>query len=54
MTASLVIGMPFRMCKDPVDDGELRHKIVIIQRGDCMFVEKVASLQKSHLCSVFT
>ena len=34
------------MCKDPVDDGELKHKIVIIQRGDCMFVEKVMSLQK--------
>lgn len=46
VTASLVIGMPFRMCKDPVDEGELKHKIVIIQRGDCMFVEKARRLQK--------
>jgi len=46
VTASLIIGMPFRMCKDPVDEGELRHKIVIIQRGDCMFVEKARRLQK--------
>ena len=39
--ASLVIGKPFRMCKDITDEDEVRHKIVIIQRGDCMFVEKV-------------
>lgn len=41
VTAGLVVGRPFRMCQDPVDDGSMRQKIVIIQRGDCMFVEKV-------------
>lgn len=41
VVAHLAIGKPFRMCRDPVNEGELRQKIVIIQRGDCMFVEKV-------------
>lgn len=41
VVAQLAIGKPFRMCRDPVNEGELRQKIVIIQRGDCMFVEKV-------------
>lgn len=39
--ARLAIGKPFRMCKDPINGPELRQKIVIIERGDCMFVEKV-------------
>lgn len=43
VTAGLVVGQPFRMCTDPADDGGMRQKIVIIQRGDCMFVEKVSS-----------
>ncbi len=43
VTAGLVIGQPFRMCVDPVNDAQMRNKIVIIQRGDCMFVEKVKS-----------
>lgn len=41
VVARLAIGKPFRMCRDPVNEEELRQKIVIIQRGDCMFVEKV-------------
>lgn len=44
VVARLAIGKPFRMCKDPVNPAELRQKIVIIQRGDCMFVEKVMKL----------
>lgn len=42
--ARLAVGQPFRMCRDPVNESELRQKIVIIQRGDCMFVEKVVAL----------
>ena len=39
--ARLAIGKPFRMCRDPINGAELQQKIVIIERGDCMFVEKV-------------
>jgi len=41
VSAPLVVGEPFRMCKDPTDAEKLRDRIVVIQRGDCMFVEKV-------------
>lgn len=41
MTAPLVLGQPFRMCRDPADEERIRGKIVVIQRGDCMFVDKV-------------
>jgi len=47
VTARLVVGDPFRMCKDPTDESKLRQKIVIIQRGDCMFIEKARRLQKA-------
>lgn len=42
--APVVIGKPFRMCRDPINDAEMWQKIAIIQRGDCMFVEKVVQL----------
>lgn len=47
VTARLVVGDPFRMCKDPTDEAKLGQKIVIIQRGDCMFIEKARRLQKA-------
>ena len=45
VSGQLVVGQPFRMCTDPVDAAALRNKIVVIQRGDCMFVEKARRLQ---------
>lgn len=50
VAAPVVIGKPFRMCRDPANESDLRHKIAIIQRGDCMFVEKV--IQSSLHCSI--
>lgn len=49
VVARLAIGKPFRMCKDPVNPSEFRQKIVIIQRGDCMFVEKVRLFEDLNL-----
>lgn len=33
---------PLRACEQLKNEGEIRGKIVIIERGDCMFIEKVS------------
>lgn len=53
VTSRLAIGTPFRMCRDPINGVELRQKIVIIERGDCMFVEKVGLKMLMVVCRLF-
>lgn len=34
-------AVPLRACEQPHNKAEIKDKIVIIERGDCMFIEKV-------------
>ncbi|CAG5125309.1 unnamed protein product [Candidula unifasciata] len=42
----LAITKPFRACADIENGEELKGKIAIIERGDCMFVDKARNLQR--------
>ena len=43
---SLVIASPYRAC-DTLDNAEeVRGKIVLVERGDCMFIDKARVIQK--------
>jgi len=37
--------MPFRACEALMNSADLVDKIVIVERGDCMFVDKARHLQ---------
>lgn len=38
----LVVGDPFKMCSSTIaNKHELKDRIVLIERGNCMFVDKV-------------
>lgn len=39
------VARPFRACGDIVNSRELFGKIAVVQRGDCMFVEKVKLME---------
>lgn len=48
VTGQVVIAHPFRGCTDlSQGSGRLKGKIVIMERGDCTFVEKARRAQKS-------
>lgn len=41
----VVIGEPYKMCSgDIVNRQELKGKIVLVERGNCMFIDKVNRL----------
>lgn len=35
-------AVPLRACDKLDNEGDIQGKIVIIERGDCMFIEKVS------------
>lgn len=41
MRGPVVKADPLRACEQPHNKAEIKDKIVIIERGDCMFIEKV-------------
>ena len=41
MQAEVAVAEPFRACEPLINAAELVNKIVIVERGDCMFVDKV-------------
>ncbi|CAL1540392.1 unnamed protein product [Lymnaea stagnalis] len=43
----LAIARPFKGCTNIENVDEIRGKVVIVERGDCMFVDKARNLQKS-------
>jgi len=45
--AEVAVAQPFRACEPLINAAELAHKIVIVERGDCMFVDKVSQLFSS-------
>lgn len=47
VTAPTVKIKPFNGCLDPLQKQEIMGKIAIMERGDCMFVEKARKVQKA-------
>lgn len=41
-------AVPLRACEEPLNKDEIKDKIAIIERGDCMFIEKVRYFFLSH------
>lgn len=45
--ASVIFAQPFRVCSELSNAEKMKGKIVIMERGDCMFVEKARKIQKA-------
>jgi len=43
--AGVTVAEPMRACEPLINAAELIGKIVVVERGDCMFVEKVRCIQ---------
>lgn len=41
----LVVAEPYRACGDLKNKNHVRGKLVLLERGDCMFVEKTRNVQ---------
>jgi len=39
--AEVVIGEPFKGCTSFVNEESIKHRIVVVERGECMFIDKV-------------
>ena len=48
VTGKVIFANPISACSDFINEDKLKGKIVIVNRGNCMFVEKV-----SRFLSVF-
>ncbi|KAK7089469.1 hypothetical protein V1264_024679 [Littorina saxatilis] len=46
VTGMLAVSRPYRACKEMENVQELAGHIVILERGDCMFVDKARNLQR--------
>lgn len=47
ISAQVVFAQPFRVCSDLENTDKMKGRIVIMERGDCMFVEKARKIQKA-------
>lgn len=47
VTAEVVIVQPFKACTSINSPDEIKGKIAIVERGDCMFVDKARKVQKA-------
>jgi mannosidase alpha-like ER degradation enhancer 3 len=47
------VADPLRVCEDVLNPEHIRGRVAIVERGDCMFVEKVSDVfqesRQSHL-----
>ena len=41
MGAEVTIAEPFKACTSIANAEELKHRIAVIERGECMFIDKV-------------
>lgn len=41
------MAQPFRACHPLENIGEISGQIAVVERSDCMFVEKVANVQRA-------
>ncbi|KAF2349550.1 PA domain, partial [Trinorchestia longiramus] len=42
----VVVASPYRACETLSNDDEVKGKIVIVERGDCLFIDKARVLQR--------
>lgn len=47
ISGQVVFAQPFRVCSDLENADKMKGKIVIMERGDCMFVEKARKIQRA-------
>ncbi|XP_044732219.1 ER degradation-enhancing alpha-mannosidase-like protein 3 [Chrysoperla carnea] len=47
VVGQVVLAQPFRACDSLNDSIEVKNKIVVMERGDCMFVNKARRIQKA-------
>jgi len=47
--AEVLVAMPLRACEALLNAADLVDKIVMVERGDCMFVDKVIVIVLSFL-----
>lgn len=45
--APVIFAQPFRVCSELTNGEKVKGRIVIMERGDCMFVEKARKIQKA-------
>ena len=45
MFGRLVVAQPYRACQALVNPEGVKDRIVIMERGDCMFIDKARILQ---------
>lgn len=45
--AAVIFAQPFRVCNELTNAEKMKGRIVIMERGDCMFVEKARKIQKA-------
>lgn len=43
MSAEVSIGEPFKACSPLTNGEELKHRIAVLERGDCMFIDKACT-----------
>ena len=43
MSAEVSMGEPFKACSPLTNGEELKHRIAVLERGDCMFIDKVCT-----------
>lgn len=43
MSAEVSMGKPFKACSPLSNGEELKHRIAVLERGDCMFIDKVCT-----------
>lgn len=43
MSAEVSMGEPFKACSPLTNGEELKHRIAVLERGDCMFIDKACT-----------
>lgn len=45
MKGHVGVADPLRVCADIVNPEHIKGRVAVVERGDCMFVEKVSDVQ---------
>lgn len=49
MGAEVIIAEPFKACSSLANAEELKHRIAVIERGECMFIDKVQKISNNRV-----
>ncbi|XP_073242535.1 ER degradation-enhancing alpha-mannosidase-like protein 3 [Porites lutea] len=52
MSAEVSMGKPFKACSPLSNGEELKHRIAVLERGDCMFIDKTRHAQAAGAVGV--